>query len=152
MCSRLVQRHLYSGHMEDRVHWTNQNPMQRTPFSCELLRSCWHCHDPYYDKYDTTTNDLRREIEICILNNQEKNLNIMVAVNKAILRIGERTHVARSIGNAKWWRRAIFAEQSEMRDLDLKHLGVPAMYIKTSYSLLEHVGEMHINILRRKQG
>ena len=83
---------------------------------------------------------------------KKKNLNIMVAVNKAILRIGERTHVARSIGNAKWWRRAIFAEQSEMRDLDLKHLGVPAMYIKTSYSLLEQVGEMRINILRRKQG
>ena len=119
MCSRLVQRHLYSGHMEDRVHWTSQNnPMQRTPFSSELLRSCWQCHDPYYDSTLLPANVIWDEkVRSVYLTIKKIKLNIMVAVNEAILRIGERIHVARNISKremmeTRHFRRAIRDERS----------------------------------------
>ena len=103
MCSRLGATArgatATTGHMEDRVHWTSQNnPMQRTPFSSELLRSCWQCHDPYYDSTLLPANVIWDEkVRSVYLTIKKIKLNIMVAVNEAILRIGERTHVARNI-------------------------------------------------------
>jgi len=122
MCSRLGATArgatATTGHMEDRVHWTNQNPMQRTPFSSELLRSCWQCHDPYYDSTLLPANVIWDEkVRSVYLTIKKIKLNIMVAVNEAILRIGERTHVARNISKremmeTRHFRRAIRDEKS----------------------------------------